>query len=178
MARDILTDERWEQIRPLLPPHKPKTGRPNKDHSHHRQRHTSDRSNHRAPWRDLAPEYAPWRSVATRFYRWVRVGVWERVLREIQRRADAEGEVDWGDSITSTGVWFEPISTLEVLEKGGLRCRGDCRDGARFGGFRTQPGQVHDQDTPACRRGRQAHSHPAHRRRSADKRAQSAFLAP
>ncbi len=32
--------------------------------------------------------------MATRFYRWVRVGVWERVLRELQRRADTDGEVD------------------------------------------------------------------------------------
>jgi transposase len=32
MARDILTDEQWERIRPLLPSQKPRTGRPNKDH--------------------------------------------------------------------------------------------------------------------------------------------------
>jgi transposase len=94
MARDILTDEQWERIRPLLPPQKPRTGRPSKDHR------TIvdailwiDRTG--APWRDLPPEYGPWRSVATRFYRWVRAGVWERVLEKLQRQADAEGEIDW-----------------------------------------------------------------------------------
>src|SRR4051794_14738294 len=30
MARDILTDEQWERLRPLLPPQKPRTGRPSK----------------------------------------------------------------------------------------------------------------------------------------------------
>ena len=32
MARDILTDQQWERLRVLLPPQKPKTGRPAKDH--------------------------------------------------------------------------------------------------------------------------------------------------
>jgi transposase len=67
MARDILTDEQWERIGPLLPPQKPRTGRPNKDH---RTLVNAilwiDRTG--APWRDLPPEeYGPWRSVATRF---------------------------------------------------------------------------------------------------------------
>jgi transposase len=95
MARDIWTDQQWERIRPLLPPQKPKTGRPNKDH---RTIVNAilwiDRTG--APWHDLPPEYGPWRSVATRFYRWVRAGVWEHVLGELQRQADAEGELDWG----------------------------------------------------------------------------------
>lgn len=94
MPRDILTDEQWERIHPLLPPQKPRTGRPSKDH---RTIVNAilwiDRTG--APWRDLPPEYGPWPSVATRFYRWVRAGVWERVLAELQRRADEEGELDW-----------------------------------------------------------------------------------
>jgi transposase len=67
MARDILTDEQWERIRPLLPPQKPTTGRPSKDH---RTVVNAilwiDRTG--APWRDLPSEYGPWQSVATRFY--------------------------------------------------------------------------------------------------------------
>lgn len=94
MARDTLTDEQWERLRPLLPPQKPKTGRPSKDH---RTILSAilwiDRTG--APWRDLPPEYGPWRTVATRFYRWVNAGVWERVLEELQRQADSEGELDW-----------------------------------------------------------------------------------
>src|SRR4028118_2371310 len=30
--RHELTDEQWEKLEPLLPPQKPRTGRPNKDH--------------------------------------------------------------------------------------------------------------------------------------------------
>ncbi|MEM2991611.1 MAG: IS5 family transposase, partial [Halobacteria archaeon] len=32
MTRGDLTNEQWERLRPLLPPHKPKTGRPAHDH--------------------------------------------------------------------------------------------------------------------------------------------------
>ncbi len=95
MARDTLTDEQWERIRPLLPPQKPKTGRPNKDlRTIVNAILWIDRTTG-APWRDLPPEYGPWRSVATRFYRWVRDGVWERVPKELQRRADEEGKLGW-----------------------------------------------------------------------------------
>ncbi len=94
MARDILTDEQWARLKPLLPPQKPKTGRPAKDH---RTVVNAilwiDRTG--APWRDLPPEYGPWRSVATRFYRWVKAGVWDRVLGELQHQADAQGGLDW-----------------------------------------------------------------------------------
>jgi transposase len=49
-----------------------------------------------APWRDLPEEkFGSWQSVATRFYRWVEDGVWDHVLAELQRQADASGELDW-----------------------------------------------------------------------------------
>jgi transposase len=32
MVCEEITDAQWEQLRPLLPPQKPKTGRPNNDH--------------------------------------------------------------------------------------------------------------------------------------------------
>ena len=32
MNRHALTDSQWEQLAPLLPPAKPRTGRPNLDH--------------------------------------------------------------------------------------------------------------------------------------------------
>jgi transposase len=94
MARDILTDQQWERLRVLLPPQKPKTGRPAKDH-----RMVIDgilwilRTG--APWRDLPVEYGPWQTIATRFYRWVKAGVWTRVLEELQRQADGDGNLDW-----------------------------------------------------------------------------------
>lgn len=94
MSRRDLTDEQWEQLRPLLPPQRARRGRPAKDH---RQivngllwvLRTG------APWRDLPAQYGPWQTVATRFYRWRRAGIWDRVLAELQQHADAEGKLDW-----------------------------------------------------------------------------------
>lgn len=94
MAREILTDEQWERIAPLLPPQKPKTGRPAKDHRTVVEAILwIDRTG--APWRDLPKEFGPWQSAATRFYRWVEAGVWDHILQELQRQADAEGKLDW-----------------------------------------------------------------------------------
>lgn len=94
MARNILTDEQWERLRVLLPAQRPKRGRPSKDH---RVIVSAilwlDRTG--APWRDLPSEYGPWQTVATRFYRWTKAGIWPRVLAELQRRADAAGDLDW-----------------------------------------------------------------------------------
>ncbi len=94
MRRRERTDEQWEKLYPLLPPQKPKVGRP----AH----------NHRlilngilwilrtgAPWRDLPEHYGPWSTVASRFYRWQKAGIWQRVLCALQQQSDAAGEIDW-----------------------------------------------------------------------------------
>jgi transposase len=94
MATSDLSDRQWERLRPLLPPQKPGTGRPAK--------------NHRivlngilwilrtgGPWRTLPERYGSWKTVASRFYRWQKAGVWDRILSESQRRADEEGRLDW-----------------------------------------------------------------------------------
>ena len=94
MHRGDLTDEQWSRLEALLPPQKPKTGRPAK--------------NHRlvlngmlwilrtgAPWRDLPERYGSWRTVASRFYRWREAGTLQRILEALQQRADAAGKIDW-----------------------------------------------------------------------------------
>jgi transposase len=94
MKTSDLTDTQWERLRPLLPPQKPRTGRPPK--------------NHRAvlngilwilrtgsPWRALPERYGSWKTISSRFYRWQKAGVWDRILSTLQRRADAEGRLDW-----------------------------------------------------------------------------------
>ena len=56
--RDVLSDAAWARLRPLLPPQKPRTGRPAKDH-----RLVVEgilwalRTG--APWRDLPERYGP-----------------------------------------------------------------------------------------------------------------------
>ena len=76
MRRKELTEHQWSKIAPLLPPQKPKRGRPAKDH-----RGLINailwvlRTG--APWRDLPECYGPWQTAASRFYRWQKIGVWQ-----------------------------------------------------------------------------------------------------
>lgn len=94
MMRFALSEAQWAKLTPLLPPSKPPTGRPNKDHRlvveailwHLRTG---------APWRDLPSQFGPWQSAYSRLRRWQAAGVWERVLAELQRQADADGRLDW-----------------------------------------------------------------------------------
>jgi transposase len=94
VGRGELTDEEWARIQPLLPPQKPKVGRPNKEH-----RPIINgifwvlRTG--APWADLPPQYGKWRTVASRFYRWTAAGVWQKVLEALQAQSDAAGQFDW-----------------------------------------------------------------------------------
>lgn len=94
MNRFELTDEQWERLRPLLPPQKPNTGRPAREH---RQVVNGILWLIRtgAPWRDLPERYGPWRTVASRFYRWRKAGIWERLFAALQQQADAQGQLDW-----------------------------------------------------------------------------------
>jgi transposase len=94
METSELTDAQWKRLCPLLPPQKPRTGRPAKDH--------------RAiingilwilrtgsPWRSLPERYGSWKTISSRFYRWQKAGIWDRILAALQRQADAEGRLDW-----------------------------------------------------------------------------------
>lgn len=94
MSRGDLTDAEWVRLEPLLPPQKPRTGRPANDH----RRMVNgmlwiDRTG--APWRDLPARYGPWGTVWSRFYRWRAAGIWDRVLAALQQRGDAAGRLDW-----------------------------------------------------------------------------------
>jgi transposase len=92
--RHELTDEQFAKLAPLLPPEKPATGRPNRDH-----RTVLNgilwRLKTGAPWRDLPERYGNWQTVYSRFRRWQRAGVWARVLAALQGEGDARGELDW-----------------------------------------------------------------------------------
>ncbi len=102
MNRGDLSNEQWERLKPLLPPQKPHTGKPSKDH-----RTVINgilwilRTG--APWRDMPEHYGPWESVATRFYRWQKNDIWNQILESLQAitfgraslNADKEGHLDW-----------------------------------------------------------------------------------
>ena len=89
-----MTDAQWEQLGPLLPAQKPRTGRPARDH-----RTVLNgilwilRTG--SPWRSLPERYGSWKTVSSRFYRWQKAGVWDRILTALQRQADAAGRLDW-----------------------------------------------------------------------------------
>lgn len=95
MERHDLRDDQWERLQPLLPPIKPKVGKPNLEH---RPIVNGIRWHLRtgAPWRDLPERYGNWNTVYSRFRRWTRKGIWEQVLGALQTEDDAKGKVDWG----------------------------------------------------------------------------------
>ncbi len=75
-----LTDEHWEQLRPLLPPQKPQTGRPAIDHRLVVEGilwvvRTS------SSWRELPERFGPWSTVSSRYQRWCKEGLWARILQ-------------------------------------------------------------------------------------------------
>jgi transposase len=90
MDRHILTDAQWEQIRSLLPPQKPATGRPAKDHRTIVEgilwQLTSG-----TPWRALPTRYGSWQTVYSRYRRWQLSGVWACVRTSL----GAHDETDW-----------------------------------------------------------------------------------
>ena len=93
MNRGDLTNTLWERLQPLLPPQKPKTGRPSVAH----RRILNGmlwmlRTG--APWRDLPERYGPWRTVASRLYRWQRAGIWSQLFAAGHAQADAAGQLN------------------------------------------------------------------------------------
>ena len=92
--RRELNDEQWARLRPHLPPQKPPSGKPNRDH-----RTVVEgmlwRRRTGAPWRDLPARYGPWQTVYSRLRRWQRAGVWERALAALQVEGAAAGDLDW-----------------------------------------------------------------------------------
>lgn len=91
--RHELTDTQWERLAPLLPPQRPASGRPAKDH-----RTILNgilwRLRTGAPWRDLPARYGRWQTVYSRFRRWRAAGVWDRILRQLQAEATVEHKLD------------------------------------------------------------------------------------
>jgi hypothetical protein len=75
-----LTDVHWQQLRPLLPPQKPWTGRPAVDH-----RLVVEgmlwvvRTG--SSWRELPKRFGPWSTVSSRYQRWCKEGLWTQILQ-------------------------------------------------------------------------------------------------
>ena len=122
MGRFDLTDRQWERLEPLLPPTRPRTGRPNNDH-----RRIIDgilwvlRTG--APWRDLPERHGPVGTVSSRFYRWREAGVWDQVLAILQAQADARGEIDWDLHLVDATIVRAHQHSAGAREKGAAATR-------------------------------------------------------
>lgn len=93
LHRGELSEEQWLKLQPLMPK-KARTGRPANDH---RQILNGILWIHRtgAPWADLPQRYGSRGTVSSRFYRWRAQGVWQKILSQLQQRADASEQIDW-----------------------------------------------------------------------------------
>ena len=94
MTRYDLTDEQWSLIEALLPPERPKVGRPARSHR--------DIINAilwiartGAPWRDLPQSYGPWQTAYSRLRRWSAKGIWQRVFEALVAEAERRQDLDW-----------------------------------------------------------------------------------
>lgn len=77
-----LTQEIWERLLPLLPPQKPKVGRPAEDHRGIVEgicfvMRTG------CSWRQLPKRFGPWQTVASRYQRWCKEGRWAKILQTL-----------------------------------------------------------------------------------------------
>lgn len=75
-----LTDAHWERLRPLLPPQRPETGRPARDH-----RLIVEGmlwvARTGSSWREMPARFGPRSTVASRYQRWVKEGLWACILQ-------------------------------------------------------------------------------------------------
>ena len=97
-----------------------------------------------APWRDLPERFGPWRTVATRFYRWTRSGLWERILAELRRMADAKDGIDW------------EVHMIDGTNVRAHHCAAGAKGGAASSGAGLLAWRVQQQAAPALRPARPA----------------------
>ena len=121
--RHELTDEQWAHIAPLLPPQRPTTGRPAKDH-----RLVLNailwRIRSGATWRDLPRDYGPWETIYSRFRRWRQAGIWDEVLRALQAEAAHDDQLD---------------GTLAMLDGSNVRAHQTAAGAPKKGALETRP---------------------------------------
>jgi transposase len=78
-----LTAERWERLRPFLPP-QASTGRPALEHRLIVEGILWIISTG-SSWRDLPTRFGPWQTVSSRYQRWRKDGRWTLLLQAFQQ---------------------------------------------------------------------------------------------
>jgi transposase len=93
MKRHELSDQQWEWLAPLFPPHPRRRGGPWKD-DRLMLNGIFWRLNTGAPWRDLPERYGPWQTVYDRFRTLRRSGLLDRLIDRLQLRLNEAGLID------------------------------------------------------------------------------------
>ncbi len=89
----MLTEAMWDRLPTLLPPQKPRTGRPSLDHRRFLEA-VLWLARTGAPWRDLPAGLMNWRTAWRRLQRWAAAGVWGWIVDELRAMASDAG---WGN---------------------------------------------------------------------------------
>jgi len=84
LRTDVISDDLWALIEPVLPDTSGRRGRPWNDH-----RRTLEgiiwRFRTGSPWRDLPEQFGAWQSVAERHLRWSKDQTYSRVFAAVRR---------------------------------------------------------------------------------------------
>ena len=125
----MLTEATWARLSPLLPPQKPRTGRPALDHRRFIEA-LLWLARTGAPWRDLPPELMNWRTAWRRLQRWTVAGVWGRVCDQLRAMAPEAG---WEAHMLDSSV-----IRAHAHASGARRTAGGQALGRSRGGFSTK----------------------------------------
>jgi len=82
-----LTDAEWARLRPLLPPQRPRVGRPRHDHRLVLGGILWVVRNG-ASWRDMPLRFGKWERAYRRYRLWSDTGLWEQILSVLRRATD------------------------------------------------------------------------------------------
>jgi transposase len=123
--RTLLTDPLWGRLAPLLPPQKPRTGRPAIDHRRFLEA-VLWLARTGAPWRDLPAELMSWRTAWRRLQRWTAAEVWGRVVAELRAMAPEAG---WAVHLLDSSVIRAHAHAAGARQTAGEQAFGRSRGG-------------------------------------------------
>ena len=89
MNRNVLRDDQWVRIEPLLPGKATDCGVTAKNNRQFVEA-VLWIARTGAPWRDLPAEFGHWHRVYVRYNRWSKKGIWKAVFEELSDQPDLE----------------------------------------------------------------------------------------